>query len=114
ASRPRWRCTRNSPGAQSAADEARASPRVRGPALASTAPVTPPGCPRPDSRTPRPPPERNTMPVLVATQSEVLALDEERSTLFPMSGLEDRPTCLAADPRRPGSAWCGTHRAGVF
>lgn len=54
------------------------------------------------------------MPVLVATQSEVLALDEERSTLFPMSGLEDRPTCLAADPRRPGSAWCGTHRAGVF
>jgi len=54
------------------------------------------------------------MPLLVATESEVLVLDEERSALRPVPGLEDRPTCLAVDRRRPGPVWCGTRRAGLF
>lgn len=55
------------------------------------------------------------MIVLVATQSEVLAVDPGRGTMRPTAGLDDhRPTCLAADPRVPGLAWCGTDRGGVF
>ncbi|HEX7050422.1 MAG TPA: hypothetical protein VF188_09500 [Longimicrobiales bacterium] len=58
------------------------------------------------------------MTVLVATQSEILALDgvgAMMQMLHPTTGLDDqRPTCLAADPRVPGRAWCGTDRGGVF
>lgn len=55
------------------------------------------------------------MKVLVATQSEVLAVEGERGTILPAKGLDGpRPTCLAADPRTPGRAWCGTERGGVF
>ncbi|HEX7117831.1 MAG TPA: hypothetical protein VF212_03540 [Longimicrobiales bacterium] len=55
------------------------------------------------------------MIVLAATATEVLALDPERPPIRPTTGLaDDRPTCLAADPRVRGRAWCGTHRAGVF
>lgn len=55
------------------------------------------------------------MRILVATRSEVLAVDDERGTVRPAGGPGDaRPTCLAADPQVPGRAWCGTARAGVF
>lgn len=55
------------------------------------------------------------MTVLVATGSEVLRFDERSGTLSVSSGLEDlHPTCLAADPRDPARAWCGTHRSGVL
>lgn len=55
------------------------------------------------------------MMILVATQSEVLAMDGERETMRPTHGLDERrPTCLAADPWIPGRAWCGTDRGGAF
>jgi photosystem II stability/assembly factor-like uncharacterized protein len=55
------------------------------------------------------------MPLLVATESRVLLLDDSRGTLHPAEGLDPaRPTCLAADPHVPGRAWCGTDRHGVF
>lgn len=55
------------------------------------------------------------MIVLVATQSEVLALPGEGRELRRTEGLGDhRPTCLAADHRVAGLAWCGTDRGGVF
>lgn len=53
------------------------------------------------------------MPILVATQSAVLALDPDRGIVTASQGLTDRPTCLAA-AIVPGRAWCGTHRGGVF
>jgi hypothetical protein len=53
------------------------------------------------------------MPILVATHSEVVVIDVERGTSTPAHGIEDGPTCLAADPLFQGRAWCGTHRAGV-
>jgi ligand-binding sensor domain-containing protein len=52
--------------------------------------------------------------ILVATESGVVSVDVERDTTAAARGISDHPTCLAADPRRPGRAWCGTHRAGVF
>src|SRR5262245_31099315 len=52
------------------------------------------------------------MPILVATDREVVVLDEARGASAAAKGSGDRPTCLAADPL--GRAWCGTHRAGVF
>ena len=54
------------------------------------------------------------MPILVATDREVVVIDVERGTSAPAHGLSDRPTCLAADALVPGRAWCGTHRDGVF
>lgn len=55
------------------------------------------------------------MILLVATQSEVLAVEGEHGAMRRGIGLDDhRPTCLAADPRIPGRAWCGTDRGGVF
>ncbi|CAN5702097.1 glycosyl hydrolase [soil metagenome] len=57
------------------------------------------------------------MNVLVATQTEVLAVDVDvdRGAMRPATGLAGhRPTCLIADPRAPGRAWCGTDRGGVF
>ena len=54
------------------------------------------------------------MPLLVATDREVLVIDVEQATFAPSHGIDDRPTCLAADPLVPERAWCGTHRAGVF
>jgi photosystem II stability/assembly factor-like uncharacterized protein len=54
------------------------------------------------------------MPILVATESEVVVCDVERGSSALAHGIGDRPTCLAADALVPGRAWCGTHRAGVF
>lgn len=55
------------------------------------------------------------MPILVATESEVLGLDAGRGALTAAGGLEGRrPTCLATDPRGAGRAWCGTDRNGVL
>ena len=55
------------------------------------------------------------MGVLVATQSEVQVVEIDSGMMRPGTGLTDRrPTCLAADPRVPGRAWCGTSRGGVF
>src|ERR687897_570311 len=54
------------------------------------------------------------MPILVATDREVVVIDVERSTSVLVQGISDRPTCLAADALVDGRAWCGTHRDGVF
>jgi photosystem II stability/assembly factor-like uncharacterized protein len=54
------------------------------------------------------------MHVLVATDREVQIIDVERGTSVPVRGIDDRPTCLAADTLVQGRAWCGTHRGGVF
>ena len=54
------------------------------------------------------------MPILVATDREVVVIDVERSTSVSAHGISDRPTCLAADALVHGRAWCGTHRDGVF
>jgi hypothetical protein len=54
------------------------------------------------------------MSILVATDREVVVIDAERSTVAPAHGIDDRPTCLAADPLVRGRAWCGTQRGGVF
>jgi photosystem II stability/assembly factor-like uncharacterized protein len=54
------------------------------------------------------------MPILVATDRDVVVLDVERGTSTPAQGITNRPTCLAADPMVQGRAWCGTHRDGVF
>jgi hypothetical protein len=54
------------------------------------------------------------MPMLVATDREVLAIDVERGLVATAPGIDDRPTCLATDPLVPGRAWCGTHHGGMF
>jgi photosystem II stability/assembly factor-like uncharacterized protein len=54
------------------------------------------------------------MELLLATDREVLVIDAERGTSAAARGISDRPTCLAADSRVHGHAWCGTHRSGVF
>jgi hypothetical protein len=54
------------------------------------------------------------MPILVATDREVIVIDVERGTSVSARGIGDRPTCLAADALVHGRAWCGTHRDGVF
>src|SRR4030095_301979 len=54
------------------------------------------------------------MSILVATDREVVVIDAERGTVAPAHGIDDRPTCLAADPLVQGRAWCGTQRGGVF
>jgi photosystem II stability/assembly factor-like uncharacterized protein len=52
--------------------------------------------------------------LLVATNRDVIALDAARGTSTSTHGIDDRPTCLVADPLVPGRAWCGTHKSGVF
>jgi photosystem II stability/assembly factor-like uncharacterized protein len=54
------------------------------------------------------------MQLLVATDREVLLVDVARGISAPTRGIDDRPTCLAADLVVHGRAWCGTHRAGIF
>jgi hypothetical protein len=54
------------------------------------------------------------MLILVASDREVLVIDVERGTSASAHGIDDRPTCLAADALVHGRAWCGTHRGGVF
>jgi photosystem II stability/assembly factor-like uncharacterized protein len=54
------------------------------------------------------------MPILVATDREVIVTDAERGTCASAQGITDRPTCIAADALVDGRAWCGTHRDGVF
>lgn len=54
------------------------------------------------------------MTVLVATQSEVWMIGPGGGPLEMGRGVDDRPTCLAADPLVAGRAWCGTRRSGVF
>jgi photosystem II stability/assembly factor-like uncharacterized protein len=54
------------------------------------------------------------MTLLVATQSAVLAFTPD-GAVSRGGGLDGaHPTCLAADPRVPLRAWCGTNRGGVF
>ncbi len=56
-----------------------------------------------------------TRPILVATDTRVLAVDMDRGTVRPTTGLDGhRPTCLAVDRLDRTRAWCGTHRGGVF
>jgi ligand-binding sensor domain-containing protein len=52
--------------------------------------------------------------ILIATESGVVSMDVEHGTTALARGLTDRPTCLAAEPRPSGRAWCGTQRGGVF
>jgi photosystem II stability/assembly factor-like uncharacterized protein len=54
------------------------------------------------------------MPILIATDREIFAIDVNRDTSTASHGVSDRPTCLSADPFIDGRAWCGTHRDGVF
>jgi hypothetical protein len=54
------------------------------------------------------------MSILVATDREVVVIDVDRGTSMPATGIDDRPTCLTADPLVPRRAWCGTHRGGIF
>lgn len=51
--------------------------------------------------------------LLVATESDVVVMSSDGSSRTGRD-LDARPTCLAADPRVLGRAWCGTHRGGVF
>jgi len=52
--------------------------------------------------------------ILVATDREVVVIDVERGAGATAHGIDDRPTCLTADPLVRGRAWCGTHRNGLF
>jgi photosystem II stability/assembly factor-like uncharacterized protein len=54
------------------------------------------------------------MRILVATDSEIVVIDEARGGSASAKGIADRPTCLVADPLVPGRAWSGTQHAGVF
>jgi photosystem II stability/assembly factor-like uncharacterized protein len=54
------------------------------------------------------------MPILVATDRDVVVIDAERGTSASARGISDRPTCLAADALVHGRAWCGTHHEGIF
>ena len=54
------------------------------------------------------------MPILVATDRDVLISDADGGTPVSAEGISDRPTCLVADALVQGRAWCGTHRDGVF
>jgi len=54
------------------------------------------------------------MPLLIATDRDVLVVDTKRGTSTTARGIDDRPTCLAADPLVRGRGWCGTQRGGVF
>lgn len=54
------------------------------------------------------------MPILVATDREVIVIDVERGTSVSGQGISARPTCLTGDALVHGQAWCGTHHEGVF
>lgn len=54
------------------------------------------------------------MPIVVATDHDVVVIDDERGTSGSADGIRDRPTCLAADPLVRGRVWCGTQHGGVF
>ncbi len=54
------------------------------------------------------------MPILAATDRDVVILDVQRGISTLADGIDGRPTCLAADPLTHGRVWCGTHRSGVF
>lgn len=54
------------------------------------------------------------MPILVASDSQLLIFDRRHGTWTVARGIADRPTCLAADPLVRGRAWCGTHTGGTF
>jgi hypothetical protein len=54
------------------------------------------------------------MSILVATDREVVVIDDTNGSSSPAQGISDRPTCLAADPFVRERAWCGTNRDGVF
>ena len=54
------------------------------------------------------------MPILVATDREVVLMNVDRGASTPAHGIGGRPTCLSADPLVQGRAWCGTNRNGVF
>ena len=54
------------------------------------------------------------MPILIATDRDVLVIHADRGTPASAQGISDRPTCLAADALVHGRAWCGTPRDGVF
>lgn len=54
------------------------------------------------------------MNIVVATERDVV-IDAELGTATTARELDGQhPTCLAADPRFAGRAWCGTQRGGVF
>ena len=53
------------------------------------------------------------MPILVATDREVVVIDAERGTSASAQRTVNRPTCLAGDPMVPGRGWCGAHRGGA-
>jgi len=54
------------------------------------------------------------MPILVATDREVVVIDIQRGSSAPARGIGGGPSCVAADPLVHGRAWCGTHRDGLF
>jgi photosystem II stability/assembly factor-like uncharacterized protein len=54
------------------------------------------------------------MPIVVATDHDVIVIDVERGTSASADGIGDHPTCLAADPLVHGRVWCGTEHGGVF
>src|ERR1700752_3510401 len=54
------------------------------------------------------------MPILVATDREVVVVDVEQEIGGPARGIDGRPPCRTADPLVQGRAWCGTHRNGLF
>jgi photosystem II stability/assembly factor-like uncharacterized protein len=54
--------------------------------------------------------------LLLATGATVYRVEPEEGRFVSGRGLEAgvRPTCLAADPREPARAWCGTTKHGVL
>jgi photosystem II stability/assembly factor-like uncharacterized protein len=54
------------------------------------------------------------MPILVATNLDVVVIDIEPGNSASTHGIDGRPTCLASDPLVHARAWCGTHQDGVF
>jgi hypothetical protein len=55
------------------------------------------------------------MKILVAARNELLVVAPSQDVMTEADGLENRrPTCLAADPRVAGRAWCGTAGGGVL
>jgi photosystem II stability/assembly factor-like uncharacterized protein len=54
------------------------------------------------------------MHLTTATDSNVFTVDPARGVMMPAHGLDDRPTCLAADSLAAGRVWCGTRRSGVY
>lgn len=55
------------------------------------------------------------MTILIATRDEVFTVDLADAEMTAAQSWPDlRPTCLAADPRTAGRAWCGTAGGGVL